>query len=237
MVNGIREAILVAVIALIISALIKTFLAQAFVIPSQSMENTLQKSDRVMVTKVGGYQRGDVVVFQDSLSWLPPEPPPTALRKGLEFVGVLPASGSQYLIKRLIGLPGDRVICCDQAGRITVNGVPLEEASYLYTDRNGTKVKPSEMAFDVIVPAGRIFVMGDHRNQSADSRYHLCDATDGKPAHSNAFPPVASIQGPAKIIVFPFERVTTLGTPDTFAHVPAPSGTPPAEPVVALGGC
>ncbi len=229
--------VLIVVIALVIATLIKTFLAQMFVIPSQSMENTLQRSDRVLVVKAVGYQRGDIVVFEDKLNWLPPAPEANAVQRALEFVGVLPASGDQYLIKRLIGLPGDRVVCCDVQGRITVNGFALDESSYLYRKPDGTSVKPSEMPFDVVVPAGRIFVLGDHRNASADSRYHFCDTVGATAKGDNAFPFVVSIQGPAKVLAYPFDRAATFAAPATFAGVPDPVPAPDPPPLPQGGGC
>lgn len=235
--NGARETVLIVVIALVIATLIKTFLAQMFVIPSQSMEPTLQRSDRVLVVKTMAYHRGDIVVFEDKLNWLPPPARANAVQRGLEFVGILPASGDQFLIKRLIGLPGDHVACCDSAGRVTVNGVPLDESAYLFKNPDGTMVKPSEMSFDLVVPAGRIFVMGDHRNYSADSRYHLCDTVGATRKGDNAFPSIESIQGPAKLLTFPFDRATTFSTPATFAGVPDPEPTSDPPPTPQGGGC
>ncbi len=236
-VGGLKETVLIVVIALVIATLIKTFLAQMFVIPSQSMERTLQRSDRVLVVKTMQYHRGDVVVFEDKLNWLPPAPKANAVRQGLEFVGLLPVSGDQYLIKRLIGLPGDRVICCDAQGQMSVNGVTLDESSYLYRNPDGSLIKPSEMTFDVVVPAGRIFVMGDHRNYSADSRYHLCDTLGAREKGDNAFPAVDSIQGPAKILAFPFDRFTVFSAPAVFATVPDAGPIPDPVPAPQGGGC
>ncbi len=235
-VNGIRETVLVILIALVIATLIKTFLAQMFVIPSTSMQQTLELQDRVMVVKVTSYQRGDIVVFEDNLGWLPPEAPSSTPKKILEFIGLLPASGNQYLIKRLIGLPGDHVVCCSTSGRVSVNGQELDESSYLYRNPDGSTVKPSEILFDVTVPKGHIFVLGDHRNASADSRYHLCDTTRGSKGAS-AFPAVSSIQGPAKLNVFPFNRWRTFSVPAVYSAVPAAAGDPPAVAVVSGGGC
>lgn len=232
-----REFVLVVVIALLIATLIKTFLAQMFVIPSGSMENTLQINDRVMVQKVVSYHRGDIIVFADPANWLPPAPEAGGMQKALEFVGLLPASGSQYLIKRLIGLPGDHVACCDARGRLTVNGVALDESEYLFTDSVGNQVAPSELQFDVIVPKGHVFVMGDHRNASADSRYHLCDRVANRPQGSTAFVPQEDIQGPAMLLVFPFDRFTEFAVPAAFAKIPAPEGSPPDQAVIEGGGC
>lgn len=234
---GVKETVLIVVIALVIATLIKSFLAQMFVIPSQSMENTLQRSDRVLVVKVMAYQRGDIVVFEDRLNWLPPAPPANPVRRVAEFIGILPASGDQFLIKRLVGLPGDRVVCCDAQGAVTVNGVALNEAQYLYRRPDGTLIKPSEMPFDIVVPEGRFFVLGDHRNASADSRYHLCDTVGARAKGDNAFPSLDSIQGPAKLLAYPFDRFTTFSTPDAFAAIPAAAPMPDPPPAPQGGGC
>nr|WP_231980714.1 signal peptidase I [Tessaracoccus coleopterorum] len=147
-----------------------------FIIPSGSMQNTLQVNDRVLVSKFGGFQRGDVVVFEDPGDWLPPTPPVTnRLQIALEFIGVLPNSGTEHLIKRVIGMPGDHVRLADD-GRIEVNGVALDEAAYLYSE-NGVQVAPASVPFDIVVPKDAIFVMGDHRNQSNDSRCRLANVS------------------------------------------------------------
>ena len=226
----VREVLIVLIVGLVISALIKTFVVQAFRIPSQSMENTLQRSDRVMVLKFGEAKRGDIVVFEDELSWLPPAAPPDTPTLVLEFLGVLPRSDSQFLIKRVIGLPGDTVECCGQSGRLMINGVEIDESAYLFRDAGGVAVNPSDMQFKVTVPAGRMFVMGDHRNASADSRAHLCQQGGTK-----AFPQLSSVQGPAGLILLPFERFTTFSTPSAFAAIPAPTAPAPDVGVVQAG--
>lgn len=234
--SGVREVVIIVVVALLVATLVKTFVAQQFVIPSESMENTLDINDRIVALKVTPYHRGDIIVFEDQLGWLPAAPDPTPTQKVLEFLGILPASGDQYLVKRLIGLPGDHVTCCTAAGQVTVNGVAIDETSYLFRNVDGTQVKPSEAAFDVVVPAGRVFVMGDHRNKSADSRYHLCDTLYGTKGLA-AFPAISSIQGPVKLIAYPFSRAQWFNVPATFANVPAPSGSPPSQPQITTSTC
>lgn len=217
---ALRETVVVVVIALALSLLVKTFLVQAFFIPSQSMENTLLIGDRVIVSKLtpGPFdlQRGDVVVFTDPGGWLPPSVPPDdgpvrkALRSALTFVGLLPSQSGNHLIKRVIGLSGDHVVCCDDAGRVSVNGKALDEP-YIYPGN-----VPSERQFDITVPAGRMWVMGDHRQESEDSRYH----DDGTGATGSV--PLSDATGKAFVLVWPFDRVTRLGRPGaTFAGVPA----------------
>ncbi|MFT3833605.1 MAG: signal peptidase I [Micropruina sp.] len=223
-----KEIAIVVVGALIASTLLRLFLAQMFVIPSGSMENTLLIRDRVMVQKVAGWSRGDIVVFRDTQGWLAdPEEETDPVRKTLIFIGLAPDESSNHLIKRVIGLPGDHVKCCDAQGRVTVNGQPLDEGTYLYAE-GGQTVEPSTMPFDVVVPKDRIWVMGDHRNNSQDSRCHLNEGTGGLAA----FVPSADVVGSAIAIVFPFDRWRGLSRPDTFATVPAATSPAPDRPVI-----
>ncbi len=228
-----KEAAIVVVGALIASTLLRLFLLQIFVIPSRSMESTLDVHDRVAVTKIGGFQRGDVVVFRDDLEWLgnPDRFNTSPVQDALIFVGLVPDESSNHLVKRVIGLPGDHVTCCDTDGRLRVNGVALDESAYLYRDAaTGASIAPSDVAFDVIVPAGRLFVLGDHRNNSADSRCHV-GTPEVDPDGLDAFPRVDSVVGNAWVVVYPFTRWRGFGTPAVFAAVPAATGTPPATPV------
>jgi signal peptidase I len=215
----VREVVLVLVIALGLSLLIKTFLVQAFFIPSPSMESVLIRGDRVLVSKLtpGPFdlRRGDVVVFADPDNWLSPTqrapegPIRDGIRSGLTFVGLLPADSDEHLIKRLIGLPGDKVACCDAEGRLTVNGVSINEP-YTYGDD-----LPSEIDFSITVPAGHIWVMGDHRSVSQDSRFHQEGAAGGAV-------PISDVVGRAFIKVWPLDRTGLLRNPSsTFAKVPA----------------
>lgn len=211
----VRELAMVLVIALGLSLLIKTFLVQAFFIPSPSMENTLLTGDRVLVSKLtpGPFdlKRGDIVVFKDPGGWLGDSTvaPAGDLHKVLSFVGLVPSNSDDHLIKRIIGLPGDTVACCDEQGRVTVNGVPIEE-TYLYPGD-----EPSDKTFSVTVPAGHVWVLGDHRSVSQDSRYH--------PDVNNGMVPSANIVGRAFVNVWPLGRFGLLRNPSsTFANVPAP---------------
>jgi signal peptidase I len=199
------------------------FIAQTFVIPSGSMQNTLEIGDRVLAKKFGDFQRGDVVVFSDTGHWLH------------EDQGSEDQSGDDkpgYLIKRVIGMPGDHVVCCDSDGRLTVNGQPLDEADYLFVNEDGTTVHPSDVTFDVVVPAGRIFVMGDHRDNSSDSRCHLSDQSATQAQGDAAFVPVESVTGTAVAVELPVTRATVLTRPQTFAGVPDAASPAPATAVI-----
>lgn len=225
--NWLLEGVLIVVGAVVIATLIRTFLGQMFIIPSGSMENTLQVSDRVLVAKFGGFQRGDVVVFEDPGNWLElAEREPNAIRDALEFVGVLPNSGTEHLIKRVIGMPGDHVRTTD-TGAIEVNGQVLDESSYLYA-QEGAQVAPSSVPFDIVVPQDNIFVMGDHRNASNDSRCRLADVSQN-PGQS-AFVPVEKVVGAAVAIVAPLDRLATFQLPETYESVPDATEPAPAKP-------
>jgi signal peptidase I len=209
----VRELPVTLVVALALSLVIKTFLLQAFLIPSGSMEDTLQVHDRVLVNKLADkpdeIHRGDVVVFRDPGGWLPPDDGDNgfrgAIHNALVFLGVAPSTTASDLVKRVIGVGGDRVVCCDSEKRITVNGVPLTEP-YLFP---GDLAAPSLVEFSVRVPQGRLWVMGDHRSESADSRFHLGDPGGG-------FVPVDDVVGRAFARVWPLGRAGWLTQPATF---------------------
>ncbi|MGB7449257.1 MAG: signal peptidase I [Ornithinimicrobium sp.] len=220
-----KELISVAAIALVISFLIKTFVAQAFWIPSGSMEDTLVYGDRVIVSKVQAgplkIGRGDIVVFEDPDNWLPHVTPPdrgpvlNPIVGALEFVGLAPTAEGNHLIKRVIGLGGDRVRCCDAEGRVSVNGQTLNEQTYLYPGD-----EPSAMSFDVTVPKGRVWVMGDHRSISGDSRVH----DDGSGATGSI--PDDRIVGQAVALVWPLSRFDWFQAPSTLTDVAGTASSP-----------
>jgi signal peptidase I len=216
-----RESVIVVVLALLLSLIVKTWLMQAFFIPSISMENTLVKGDRVIVNKLVpshvSLNRGDVIVFEDPDHWLPPpvqvQRPPllSALNSTLVFLGLLPNDGSNHLIKRVIGLPGDHVVCCNERQQLTVNGVALTEP-YLFPGDT-----PSQQPFNITVPPGRVWVMGDHRSQSGDSRPH-----DENSGGAKGSVPESLITGRAIALVWPADHWTWLSnSSQTFARVPA----------------
>jgi signal peptidase I len=224
-----REFPILVVVALLLAVVIKTYAIQAFFIPSGSMENTLEINDRVLVNKlvydVRSIHRGDIVVFNGDGSWDPGTPPGNTnfAEKFVDGFASMFGFGhpGDILIKRVIGLPGDHVVCCDAQGRITVNGVPLNEQSYLYPND-----VPSEIKFNIKVPPGQLWVMGDHRLISDDSRDHPGDPGGG------AVPENAVI-GRAFVIIWPLSRWRFLPIPDTFQQPKlnasaAAAGAPPA---------
>jgi signal peptidase I len=199
-------------VALLLAVLIKAYALQAFFIPSGSMQNTLNINDRVLINKLvydfRGIHRGDIVVFNGDGSW-DPGPVPASSNVFSEFVDNLGSMfgfghpGTIY-VKRVIGLPGDRVVCCDARGRITVNGVPLAESSYLFPGD-----VPSQIRFDIVVRPGRLWVMGDHRDISDDSRGHLGDPGGGTV-------PESAVLGRVFVIIWPASRWRFLPIPATF---------------------
>ena len=225
-----REFPILVVVALLLAVVIKTYAIQAFFIPSGSMENTLEINDRVLVNKlvydVRGIHRGDIVVFNGDGSW-DPGPAPGNTNFAQKFIdGFASMFGfghpGDILIKRVIGLPGDRVACCDAQDRVTVNGVPLTEQSYLFPGD-----APSENRFNIVVPPGRLWVMGDHRLISDDSRDHL-----GEPGGGTV--PENAVIGRAFVIIWPPSRWRILPIPATFEQpklnaAAAASRTPAAQ--------
>ncbi|MFE9374870.1 signal peptidase I [Streptomyces sp. NPDC006711] len=201
-------------VALVLALLIKTFLVQAFSIPSESMQNTLQPGDRVLVDKLTPWfgsepARGEVVVFHDPDNWLQDEPtsPQNVVQKALSFIGILPSADEHDLIKRVIGVAGDTVEC-KGTGPLTVNGKPLVEP-YVYAGNTPCSADQGGGQFKVTVPKGKMWVMGDHRQNSADSRYHQQDKNHG-------LVPVDKAVGRAFVIGWPVTRWATLPVPDTF---------------------
>ena len=202
-----REVPIIVISALVVSILVKTFLIHFFFIPSGSMENTLKIGDRIAVNKLANFftdiKRGEVVVFKDPANWLGQAPgetgskPVVAIKNALVTVGILPDPAKQYLIKRVVGVGGDTVICCDAKGRLTVNGTPINEP-YIFIGN-----KPSDSTFKVIVPKGFIWVMGDHRGASADSRFHTDDIHKG-------MVPLPDVVGRAFVTVWPLKHLTFL---------------------------
>lgn len=220
-----RDVLVILVVAVLVSFLIKTFLVRSFYIPSGSMETTLQINDRIIVNelvpKLVPVGRGDVVVFRDPGGWLAPQPavqqPPlvAAFDWLLSIVGLTAPDSNDHLIKRVIGLPGDKVACCNALGQMTVNGIPLNEP-YITLPSGVTKV--SEIDFSVTVPPNSLWVMGDNRYNSKDSRYNTDQPTKG-------FVPTANVVGRAMLVSWPLNHWAWLDNfPATFRGVGAGGG-------------
>ncbi|MFB6398008.1 signal peptidase I [Polymorphospora lycopeni] len=219
-----QELPLLLVVAFCLAVLIRTFLLQAFYIPSGSMEDTLLVGDRVLVNKVvydmRDPVRGEVVVFRGTEAWAPQleEEPAGGFFAQLgrtlgDLVGV-GRPGEKDFIKRVIGVPGDRVQCCDEQGRLTVNGHPLDESSYVL--RNSPLELPPSAGDcgprrfeEVVVPPGQLFVMGDHRLVSQDAR---CQGPV----------PIDNVIGRAFAVVWPYSQWSSLSVPETFDTLPQP---------------
>lgn len=223
-----QETILLLGIALVLAIVIKALFVQAFYIPSQSMEPGLVKNDRILVQKVsywfgGSPERGDVVVFEDPGDWLNAAEsagPTSGVAKLLSRIGLYPTGG--HLVKRVIGVEGDTIVCCDKKGRIEVNGVPLNEEEYARPDDAGCYgPMPENGKCDWSagpVPEGHIFVMGDNRNNSADSTMHMCEGeTD---CTRNPYIDTDGVVGKVFVLLWPSDRFEFLHRPDTFADVP-----------------
>jgi signal peptidase I len=203
---------------LVVMLLVRGLVVQSFYIPSGSMEPTLQPADRILVNKIGvasSLQRGELVVFDGTHSF--PDPHggtgsdrSSTLGRALGAVSSILSIGvnENDYVKRVVGLPGDHVMCCDSNGLLTVNGVAVKEP-YLYPGD-----KPSDVTFDVTVPAERIWVMGDHRSDSADSRAHLGDPGGGMVR-------LDDVIGRAAMVYWPPSRAGVLAAPDSLKGIPA----------------
>ncbi len=229
-----QETILLLGIALVLAVVIKALFVQAFYIPSESMEPGLQINDRILVQKVtywggGGPERGDVVVFKDPGGWLTATEtagPTNPIAKVMAKVGLYPQGG--HLVKRVIGVEGDVIHCCDDQGRIEVNGQPLEEGDYART-RNSSGAPRKECAGPMTrtcdwtagpVPAGQVFVMGDNRWHSADSTVHLCGPDETDCVAGREYVSTDLVVGKVFVLLWPRQHFTWVRRPGTFEDVP-----------------
>jgi signal peptidase I len=226
-----RDVALILVAAIVISFLIKTFLIRSFYIPSESMEQTLLVNDRIIVNELVPdlvpIERGDIVVFRDPGGWLPsavePEQHPVVAFFDwlLSIVGLTAPDSNDHLIKRVIGLPGDVVVCCNEFGQMTVNGVPLEEP-YVVLPNGVTKVSRDDFG-PITIPEGSLWVMGDNRYNSSDSRYQQDTPGEG-------FVPYDHVVGRAILVSWPLERWAWLDNyPIVFSGVDEGAGQQPTE--------
>jgi signal peptidase I len=233
--NAWQETVVLVVIAVLVAVVLKQFFVQAFYIPSGSMEPGLQLNDRILVEKPsywlgGSPQRGDIVVFSDPGGWLSAEEdqgPSNPVTKGLAKIGLYPTGG--HLVKRVIGVAGDTIHCCDDQGRLEVNGTPLEESSYAAPGMLDGKpcYGPMPGVCDWTagpVPPGYLFVMGDNRDNSADSSYHLCTKQETE-CHQVPWVPVHDVVGKVGALAWPLGRAKIEHRPPDFAGIAAPSGS------------
>ncbi len=206
-------------IAAIIALGLRAFVVQVYKIPSESMLDTLSVGSRIAVNNVPGLgkdiERGDVVVFRDTEGWLEPvdETNQNFLNTVAGLFGFAPQGSQQIVVKRVIGVGGDTVTCCDEQGRISVNGIPIDE-TYL-----AAGAVPSTAEFSVQIPEGTYWVMGDNRQDSADSAYHYENG-------EAAFIPKSSVIGRAQWVIWPLSEWSYLGNRDVFDEVVAPSDQP-----------
>jgi signal peptidase I len=232
--KAIRETVLLLAFAIILALVVKTFFVQSFYIPSESMEPGLIVNDRILVQKPsywgsGSPQRGDVIVFDDPGGWLnglESAQPMSLLARGLAKIGLYPTGG--HLVKRVIGVAGDTVQCCDDQGRISVNGQPIDENEFIEPQKKGCDGPMPSGSMHCHwtagpIPAATVFVMGDNRNNSADSSVHLCrpNATHCNP--DDAYVPVDDVVGKVFALAWPLSRAHIIHTPDAFDKVPDPS--------------
>lgn len=230
-VTFVRDVVIIILVAVAVSFMVKTFLVRSFYIPSQSMEDTLAVQDRILVDEITprftSFDRGDVVVFRDPGGWLPvsPEDTRSPVVQGIDWVlslvGLSAPDSDDHLIKRVVGLPGDTVVCCDAIGQITVNGVPIDETAYVKPGSGASS--PETVEFDVTVPDESLWVLGDNRDRSKDSRYNLEQPGEG-------FVPTENVVGRAFLITWPFDRFGPIDFHhEVFSGVPEPpeSGSGP----------
>jgi signal peptidase I len=222
-----RDLAVIVIAALVLTILLKAYVVQVFSIPSGSMENTLLPGDRILVNKMvyrfRSIERGDIVVFSGSGSWDPPTAAPGLWDRATGLFGIA-GPGTDY-VKRVIGVPGDHVVCCNALGQVTVNGVALSESSYIYPG-----AAPSQIRFNITVPPGRLWVMGDNRADSDDSRYRVGDPGGGTI-------PESAVVGRAFVIIWPLSRISDLPIPNTFKQPALRAAAALATaPPAALGG-
>ena len=226
-----QETLILLVIAVLLAVVLKAFFVQAFYIPSESMEPGLVKNDRILVQKVsywggGEPQRGDVVVFRDPGGWLGPQDvqgPTNPLARAMEKIGLYPSGG--HLVKRVIGVEGDVITCCDDQGRISVNGVPIDETGYVKEEENVPCAGPMTGNCSWTagpVPPGHVFVMGDNRAHSADSTVHMCVEGESECVPGHEFVSDDLIVGKMLATVWPLSRFGGDDGTEAFDKVPDP---------------
>lgn len=234
--KAVREGVFLVGFAIVLALVVKTFFIQSFYIPSESMEPGLIVNDRIVVQKPsywggGSPKRGDVVVFDDPGGWLNDmdEASMTLLARGLAKIGLYPTGG--HLVKRVIGVEGDTIECCDEQGRLVINGQPLDEDSFIEPQPDPPRSCDGPMPGGRLnckwsvgpIPDGMLFVMGDNRDDSADSSVHLCRPNAKRCDPNAAYVPVDNVVGKVFSLAWPLKRARLIRTPDVFDGVPDPS--------------
>lgn len=211
--QAVVELLLMLLGAAVVALLLRALVVQVYKIPSESMLDTMEVGSRIAVNRVPilgkEVERGDIIVFRDVQGWLEPvdQEDQTIWSKVAGVFGFAPSGTEQIVVKRVIGVGGDVVACCDAQGRVTVNGVGIDEP-YL-----AEGVVPSDSEFSVVVPEDTYWVMGDNRSNSADSRYH--ERLEG-----TGFVPASAVVGRAQWEIWPTHKWSYLGNRDVFEDVP-----------------
>ncbi len=223
------ETLVLLVVAVVLALVIKTFFVQAFYIPSSSMRPGLVVNDRILVQKpsywTGGPERGDVVVFEDPGDWLGPGEDagePSVVTRALSTIGLYPTGG--HLVKRVVGVEGDVIECCDEQGRLEINGVAVDESEFLAPQRQCDGPMPAGGSCEWEagpVPEGSLFVMGDNRSASADSSVRLCTRGGGDCDESDAYVSDDLVVGKVFALAWPVGNARFIGRPEAFEDVPA----------------
>ena len=230
--HAFRETVLLLAFAVLLALVVKTFFVQSFYIPSESMQPALEVNDRILVQKpsywVGEPQRGDVIVFDDPGGWLTGlagAQPMSLLARGLAKIGLYPTGG--HLVKRVVGVEGDVIECCDEQGRISVNGTPIDADGFIEPQKDPPKSCDGPMEFNCNwtagpVPKDTLFVMGDNRDDSADSTVHLCRPQARNCDPNDAYVPEELVVGKVFALAWPVSRARFVHRPDAFDDVPDP---------------
>jgi len=224
----VQSVVLLVVVATTVTVLLRLFVVQPFYVPSASMEPGLTVNDRIVVEKAsywfgGEPQRGDLVVFSDPGGWLdePDADDGGSVHDTLKAMGLLPTGG--HLVKRVIGVGGDTIVCCDDQGRLVINGDPVDESGFIAPQERCDGPMAGCSGWRAKVPEGRLFVMGDNRDHSADSSFHLCRSGAQGCDPDAAYVPVDLVVGRVAALLWPLDHAHLVHRPTAFDQVSAPS--------------